>query len=230
MVLVRHGESRWNLCNRFTGWVDVPLSENGVKEAQRCAAHCKQYQFKAVYTSVLSRAESTCHIILSAQGSTGIVQHKENRRYGRWIAISNHCSTADIPVFESMTLNERYYGDLQGMDKDMAEKKYGREKVFAWRRGYTSKPPGGGESLQDVVMRTLPFVKRNIIPRMKRREEVLLVAHGNTLRAVIKFLENLSAEEIAFIDLPEAHPIVYSYEREIFKRVRGEYTFNRPLR
>lgn len=228
--MIRHGESRWNLGNRFTGWVDVPLSINGVKEAQACAKHCRQYDFSRAFTSVLERAHSTLHIILSEQGRTGIVQHPEDSRYGRWLKASNAYNDQDIPIFQSHNLNERYYGLLQGLEKDAAERKYGADKVFAWRRGYEPRPPGGGESLKDVVKRTMPHVQAKIMPYLRRGETVVLVAHGNTLRALIKNFENISNENIAFINLPEAHPIAYSYRRGVFKRIEGEYTFDRPLR
>ncbi len=230
IVLVRHGESRWNLGNRFTGWVDVPLSMAGIKEAQDCAKHCKKYDFQLAFTSALERAHSTLHIILSEQGRTGIVQHPEDKRYGRWIKASNVFSSRDIPIYEHKYLNERYYGSLQGLVKSAAEKKYGRDRVLDWRRGYDTNPPGGGESLKDVVKRITPYMETKVIARLKRGETVILVGHGNTLRSVIKGFEKISDEHITHIDLPEAKPLVYVYRSGRFTRTEGEYSFDRPLR
>lgn len=230
LVLIRHGESRWNKCNRFTGWIDVPLSENGMREAERCAAHCKQYDFSAAFTSKLERAHGTLFITLSKQHRTGIVQHEHDEKYYRWVKHSNGCGEGEIPIYESTALNERYYGSLQGMDKDQAEKKYGTGQVLAWRRGFHARPPGGGESLQDTFDRVIPYAKTQILPRVKRGEEVLVVAHGNTLRAVVKYLEKISDADIALLDLPEAKPLVYNFVRGHWKRVYGDIEFTRPLR
>jgi 2,3-bisphosphoglycerate-dependent phosphoglycerate mutase len=230
LVLVRHGESRWNQCNRFTGWIDVPLSENGIREARVCAKHCEAFDFSSAFTSKLERAHSTLFIILASQDRTGIVQHEHDAKYYRWIKRSNHCSSGDLPVFESASLNERYYGSLQGLNKDEADKKYGAEKVLRWRRGFISHPPGGGESLEETFARIEPYFTRHILPRVEKSEDVLFVGHGNALRAAIKHIENISDEEIAFIDLPKAVPIVYKYHQKKFKHVEGEYSFRRPLR
>lgn len=230
LVLVRHGESRWNLSNRFTGWIDVPLSENGIREARACAKHCDAYDFSAVYTSKLERAHLTLFILLANQNRTGIVQHEHDAKYYRWTKHSNGYGTSEIPVFESTLLNERYYGALQGLDKQQAVERYGAAKVLAWRRGYHARPPGGGESLDDTLNRAQPFLVKQILPRVRKGEDVLLVGHGNTLRTAIKYLEGISDEDIAFLDLPKAHPLVYTFVRGKWKRTSGEFTFNRPLR
>ena len=230
LVLVRHGESRWNQCNRFTGWIDVPLSENGMAEAERCAVHCKQFDFSAAFTSKLERAHGTMFITLSKQNRTGIVQHEHDAKYYRWIKHSNGCGVGEIPIYESTALNERYYGSLQGLDKDQAIKKYGAGKVLAWRRGFHARPPGGGESLEDTFNRVVPYVRKTIFPRVRRGEQVLVVAHGNTLRAVVKYLEKISDADIALLDLPEAQPLVYKFVKGAWKRIAGSYQFDRPLR
>lgn len=230
LVLVRHGESRWNQCNRFTGWIDVPLSENGIREAQICAKHCNKFEYTSAFTSKLERAHLTLFIILASQDRTGIVQHEHNAKYYRWIKRSNHCSADDLPVFESAALNERYYGSLQGVEKGEAERKYGEKKLLSWRRGFHARPPGGGESLEDTFKRVEPYFTRHILPRVIKSEDVLFVGHGNTMRAMIKHLEKISDEDIAFLDLPKAVPIVYEYRRGKLRRVKGEYDFRRPLR
>lgn len=229
LVLVRHGESRWNQCNRFTGWVDVPLSENGIKEAQGCAEHCKRFQFDSAFTSDLERARQTLLIILSLQGHTAIVQHPEDSRYRRWTRLSNRCGGNDIPVFTSPLLNERFYGALQGLEKSAAERRFGKENIFQWRRGFTDRPPDG-ETLKETFKRVHPYFVRRILPRVRRGETVFLAGHGNTLRGIIKYLENIGDEDVVFLDLPHGHPLVYTFRRGHFIRTEGELKFNRPLR
>lgn len=229
LVLVRHGESRWNVGNRFTGWVDVPLTAKGIREAIRCSMHCRAYDFDVAFTSNLERAQSTLLIILSLQNRTGIFQHEGQGPHYRWSCRSNRCLPNDIPIFESELLNERFYGKLQGMDKRTAERRYGKAKVFKWRRGYRDRPPGG-ESLKQAFERTRPYLTRRILSRVKHGNTVLLVGHGNTLRATIKMLERISDRDIASIDLPEGRPIVYRYRAGAFVRIKGAYRFDRPLR
>ncbi len=229
LVLVRHGESRWNLCNRFSGWVDIPLSEQGVKEAQACATHCARFDFGAAFTSNLGRAHETLLIVLSLQGKTAVVQHADDARYGKWIRTSNKCASGDLPVFATSSLNERFYGSLQGMDKKSAERTYGKDKVFQWRRGFTARPPGG-ETLQETFKRSQPYVARTVLSRVRRGEQIFVAAHGNTLRAMIKHLEGIDDRAVAYVDLPLAHPIVYHYKRGRFVRTEGELRFDRPLR
>ncbi len=229
LVLVRHGESRWNVYNRFTGWVDVPLSSHGVVEAEICAKHCKKFDFDAAFTSKLERAQATLTIILSKQNRTGIVQHMDRGKKYAWLCNSSACLSDEIPIYDSEALNERYYGILQGMEKKEAEKKYGEEKVLGWRRGYAAKPPKG-ESLREAHARMLPCFKKQILPRVQNGESVIVCAHGNSLRGMIKHIEEISDDDIAFIDLPEATPIVYTYEKGDFLHTSGEYDFNRPLR
>jgi len=229
LVLVRHGESRWNLDNKFTGWVDVPLSQQGINEAKRCAKHCRKFEFDCAYTSRLERAHETIQIILGDQDRTGVVQHEGiNPKYREWIRRSNRVD-GDIPVFTSEDLNERYYGDLQGMNKKQAERKYGLRRLLAWRRGYDTRPPKG-ESLKDAFDRIMPFVRENVFLPVMRGDHALLVAHGNTLRAIIKDLEGISDEDIADVDLPEARPLVYRFTRKRWEHIAGTYDHGRPLR
>jgi len=230
LVLVRHGESRWNNCNRFTGWVDVPLSEAGVREAELCAKHCMRFSFNAVYTSTLARAQATATIVLASQNRNGIFQHTEDHRYKRWIHDSNQCGGDDIPIYETPLLNERYYGRLQGMNKDDARRKYGVERVEHWRRGFKYKPPGG-ESLKEVFARVFPYFEQEIVPRIRKQETVLISSHGNALRAIVKELEGISDNDIMYVNFPTAQPIVYEIgEGDCFTRVAGSYEFNHPER
>jgi 2,3-bisphosphoglycerate-dependent phosphoglycerate mutase len=229
LVLVRHGESRWNLSNRFTGWIDVPLSKKGVNEAERVARHCIKFEYSVAFTSALERAQATLTIILSQQNRTGIFQHPKNRRYSKFVENGKNRKLDDLPVFVTEELNERYYGELQGMEKQNAERRYGKKNVVAWRRAYTARPPGG-ESLKEACTRVNAFLTKYILPRVRRGDTVLCVAHGNTLRAIIKHLEHISDHDISFVNLPHATALVYTFSRGHFSRTEGAYRLDRPLR
>jgi 2,3-bisphosphoglycerate-dependent phosphoglycerate mutase len=186
LVLVRHGQSEWNLKNLFTGWKDVDLTEAGVAEARAAGRKLKAQglAFDVAYTSVLKRAQRTLDLMLEEMGQAG------------------------IPIVRDQALNERDYGDLVGLNKDDARKKWGEEQVHIWRRSYDVPPPGG-ESLKDTVARALPYFVQEILPRVLRGERVLISAHGNSLRALIMVLERLSPEQILKRELGTGVPIVY---------------------
>ena len=186
LVLVRHGQSEWNLQNLFTGWRDVGLTENGIAEAHEAARRLKAkgLTFDVAFTSVLKRAQHTLDIILDEMDLAG------------------------IPVLRDAALNERDYGDLVGMNKDDARARWGEEQVHQWRRSYAVAPPGG-ESLKDTVARTLPYYVEEILPRVLRGERVLVSAHGNSLRSIVMVLERLGAEGILKRELATGMPIVY---------------------
>ncbi len=231
LVLVRHGESLWNLHNRFSGWVDVPLSESGIEEAVECSTQLNGTKFDVAYTSELERAHATLNVILAQQIRTGVFQHEGGSDFYTWKCKSNQCTIKDMPIYSSELLNERYYGGLQGMKKTVAEKEYGKEQVFKWRRGYFERPPGGGESLEDAYKRMLPYHKKHVEKSVTQGKNVLLVGHGNTLRALMKHLEKISDEDMPFLDLPHGKPIVYSYKRKKWICENPDaYSFNRPLR
>jgi 2,3-bisphosphoglycerate-dependent phosphoglycerate mutase len=185
LVLVRHGQSEWNLKNLFTGWRDVDLTEQGVKEARE-AGHKLKAQgltFDVAFTSNLKRAQRTLGLVLEEMG-------------------------ANIPVIKDQALNERDYGDLSGLNKDDARKKWGEEQVHIWRRSFDIAPPGG-ESLRDTLARTLPYYVQEILPRVLRGERVLVAAHGNSLRALVMVLERLSSESILQREIGTGVPIIY---------------------
>ena len=186
LILVRHGQSQWNLENRFTGWVDVPLTEAGRAEALRAgkAIQALGVRFDLAYTSVLIRAIETLQIILSEIG-----QEK-------------------LPVTKDQALNERHYGDLQGLNKDETKKKFGEEQVQLWRRSYDVAPPGG-ESLKDTAARTLPYFESRILPDLKAGRNVLVAAHGNSLRSIAMFLDCLTKEQVLSLEIATGVPIVY---------------------
>lgn len=229
LVLVRHGETLFNKLNLFTGWIDVPLTEEGIKEGHRVASHCQQFNYDAAFTSHLERARETLLIILSRQQKMGMFQHNNKRWYDMIKVIPTILNKQILPIYSSEALNERAYGALQGMNKDKATKIYGASQIFKWRRGFSSKPPQG-ESLKDVYRRSVRYFNKMIIPRLKRGETNLIVSHGNTLRAIIKYMEDIEDVKISLIDLPFASPLVYEYKNNRFSRIEGTYNFERVLR
>ena len=186
LVLVRHGQSDWNLKNLFTGWRDVDLTEKGVAEAHEAGRKLKAQgiKFDVAFTSALKRAQRTLDLMLTELGQT------------------------TIPIFKDQALNERDYGDLVGLNKDDARKKWGEEQVHIWRRSYDIQPPGG-ESLKDTGARVWPYYMHVMQPHVLRGETVLVAAHGNSLRALIMALEGKSGEEIVKLELATGVPIVY---------------------
>jgi 2,3-bisphosphoglycerate-dependent phosphoglycerate mutase len=186
LVLVRHGQSEWNLKNLFTGWKDVDLTEAGVVEARAAGRKLKAQGlgFDVAYTSALKRAQRTLDLILEEMGQTG------------------------IPVVRDQALNERDYGDLVGLNKDDARKKWGEEQVLIWRRSYDVPPPGG-ESLKDTLARALPYYMIHIQPLVLSGKRVLVSAHGNSLRALIMAIEGLTPEQILKRELETGVPVCY---------------------
>ena len=199
LVLVRHGESEWNKLNLFTGWKDPGLSEKGVEEARAAGRLLKAegYKFDVAYTSSLSRAQQTLDIMLQELGQTGLETHEDQR------------------------LNERDYGDLSGLNKDEARKKWGEKQVHIWRRSFDVPPPGG-ESLKDTGARVLPYYETKILPELEAGRNVLVAAHGNSLRALIMKLEGLTGEEIVARELATGLPIVYRLNPDGSVRERRE--------
>jgi 2,3-bisphosphoglycerate-dependent phosphoglycerate mutase len=187
LVLLRHGESQWNLENRFTGWVDVPLSPKGEEEARAAGRKLAGYRFDRAYTSVLKRAIDTLRIALEVLGQT------------------------DIPIEKDQALNERLYGDLQGLNKDETVRKYGEQQVKLWRRSYDVRPPGG-ESLKDTAERVLPYYERRIRPEILAGRALLVVAHGNSLRALVMHLDRLSKEQVLELNIPTGAPLLYEFD------------------
>ena len=187
LVLLRHGESQWNLENRFTGWVDVPLSPKGIEEAKQAGEKLRGFTFDRAFTSVLTRANETLRLVLEAIGQT------------------------TIPIEKDKALNERMYGDLQGLNKAETAKKYGDAQVKIWRRSYDVKPPGG-ESLKDTAERTLPYYEKRIKPCLLKGETIIIAAHGNSLRALVMELDRLSKEEVLELNIPTGVPLLYEFD------------------
>jgi 2,3-bisphosphoglycerate-dependent phosphoglycerate mutase len=213
MVLLRHAESLWNLENRFTGWTDVGLSKRGIEEARRAghllASH--GFEFDEAHTSVLKRARDTLSIVL------------KDMHHG------------DLPVFRDWRLNERHYGALQGLNKADTAAQFGEQQLHEWRRSYYARPPAlepgdprhpgndilyadidpaqlpATESLEDTTRRVVPYWEQNLAPHIVAGRSLLVVAHGNSLRALVKHLENLSAEEVERLEIPTGRPLVYEF-------------------
>jgi 2,3-bisphosphoglycerate-dependent phosphoglycerate mutase len=197
LVIVRHGQSEWNDLNKFTGWVDVDLAPKGIAEAKEAGETLKGYVFDAAYTSKLMRAQKTLNFILEGINQTS------------------------IPVTKNEALNERMYGDLQGMNKDEAREKFGAEQIHVWRRSFDTPPPGG-ESLKGTADRVLPYFISEIEPQLRAGKNLIIAAHGNSLRALIMHLENLSPEEILKTEVPTGKPRVYEFDADL-KVLRAEY-------
>jgi 2,3-bisphosphoglycerate-dependent phosphoglycerate mutase len=189
LVLLRHGESQWNLENRFTGWIDVPLSEKGIEEAKAAGEKLRGYRFDRAFSSVLIRANETLRIVLEVLGQTR------------------------IPIEKDKALNERMYGELQGLNKSETAKKFGDEQVKIWRRSFDVRPPGG-ESLKDTAERVLPYYEARIKPFLAKDETILIAAHGNSLRALVMELDQLTREQVLELNIPTGAPLCYELDTE----------------
>tara|TARA_B100000965_G_scaffold359825_1_gene340140 strand:- start:103 stop:711 length:609 start_codon:yes stop_codon:yes gene_type:complete len=196
LVLVRHGQSEWNEKNLFTGWKDPQLTQKGVDEAINAGNELKQagYSFDKMFTSDLFRAQETGRIILEQMGTPSI------------ITIKDQC------------LNERNYGDLAGLNKDEARKKWGNDQVHEWRRSFDIQPPGG-ESLKNTAERVLPYFKENIIPELEKGSNILIAAHGNSLRALVMDLEKIHSEEIVKLEIATGIPLIYKFDKKRIERL-----------
>jgi len=192
LILVRHGQSIWNAANLFTGWTDVELSEKGLVEAKDAGKKLSDIHLDMVFTSDLIRAQKTAEII-----------------------IEGNSKSEKIPTNKDFRLNERHYGDLQGMNKDDARKEFGEEQVHIWRRSFDIPPPNG-ESLKMTAERTLPCFDELIMPELKLGKNILVAAHGNSLRSIVMKLENIDEESIVKLEIPTGVPRIYSFENNSF--------------
>ncbi len=197
LILIRHGESQWNLENRFTGWVDVPLSPKGIEEAKAAGEKLKGYTFDKAFTSKLKRANDTLNYILTASKQTG------------------------IPTELDIALNERHYGALQGLNKEETAQKFGADQVKIWRRSYDVPPPkdktelnpeGISESLQDTAARTLPYWEKKIFPEILAGKNIIVAAHGNSLRSIVMHLDGLTKEQVLELNIPTGSPLLYVFD------------------
>lgn len=220
LIMLRHGQSLWNALNKFTGWVDVPLSERGRAEAT--IASCKLrdggYRVDVCFTSILIRAIETAIVVLTEcdeirSGKIPIIQHDlEDPNWHGWDKYHRD-PALEIPIFPSAALSERYYGELQGLNKAETAEKYGKEQVQLWRRSFSVQPPGG-ESLEDTLRRSVPFFQERILQHLKQGENVLVAAHGNSLRSIMMDLDNLNQEQVVKLELETGVPIIYDVSAE----------------
>lgn len=190
LIIFRHGQSVWNLENRFTGWKDIGLTEKGIEEAKEAGEKLKKFKLHKGYASDLKRTQESLLVALQVSGQ------------------------ANIPVIFNQALNERNYGDLQGLNKDETIKKFGEEQVKKWRRGYDIAPPNG-ESLKDTVSRVIPYFKSVIIPDLKENKNVVISTHGNTMRALIMYLEDISSEEIVKLEFKTGEMRLYEFDMDL---------------
>jgi len=195
LVLIRHGQSLWNAENRFTGWTDIDLSKKGEKEAKAAGEKLENISFDVVHTSALMRAQRTAEII-----------------------IKNNKISENIPTYKDERLNERHYGSLQGLNKTETAEKYGPEQVHIWRRSFDIAPPDG-ESLKMTAERTLPYFKEDVLKHLNEGKNVLISAHGNSLRSIVMHIENISKEDIVKLEIQTGVPRTYEYKDNIFTKL-----------
>lgn len=220
LILMRHGASAWNEQNLFTGWVDVPLSKKGVAEAIKAGGLIKSIPIDIIYTSSLVRSLMTALLALNEHESkkVPVLIHTsdDNPQQREWEKFkSKEVEDKIIPLYQAWELNERMYGDLQGLNKDEARAKFGVEQVEIWRRSYDIPPPEG-ESLELTAARTLPFFEETIVPLLKNGKNVFISAHGNSLRSIIMKLNNLSKEEVVKLEIATGEPILYDFSNGSF--------------
>ena len=196
LVLIRHGQSVWNAENRFTGWTDVELSEKGVREAEAAGDLLSEIRFDAIHTSGLIRAQRTATIIMSRNSASD-----------------------EVPLIKDERLNERHYGDLQGLNKAETAEKHGPEQVHIWRRSFDIPPPGG-ESLKMNAERTIPYFEEEIIPDLEQGKNVLVSAHGNSLRSIVMHIESISSQDIVSLEIATGTPMFYEYDMDSGKLTR----------
>lgn len=232
LILMRHGQSMWNAANRFTGWVDVPLTNVGIEEAVEGGKQIAHLPIDEVHVSTLVRAQMTAMLALAQHdgGRIPVIQHPvpeegldglgENERHmAEWATIRGEAGRKDVlPVHVAWQLNERMYGDLQGLDKQATREQYGDEQVHIWRRSYDVPPPHG-ESLELCAARTLPYLESTLVPALEAGRNLFVAAHGNSLRSVVMAIEGLSEDEILSLEIPTGVPRVYAREDGAWRRV-----------
>ena len=234
LIMMRHGQSMWNAAQLFTGWVDVPLTNVGINEAIQGGKDIAHLAIDEVHTSTLIRAQMTAMLALAQHngGKTPVFQYTQpedgienvsqnEARMIQWAQINDvQISDNILPVFVSWQLNERMYGDLQGLNKDDTRHKYGDEQVHIWRRSFDVPPPNG-ESLELTAQRTLPYLEQSIIPSLQSGKNIFVAAHGNSLRSIIMSLEGLNREQVLSLEVPTGSPIVYEFSDDKWNRLQS---------
>lgn len=229
IILIRHGESRWSKKNKFTGWVDVPLSEKGIADALLSSKKLKNIHIDVAFTSKLIRAQETLLLALAKQEKTGVFLHNTKWRK-LWFLHSSGRTFEDneIPIHSSDKLNDRYYGAIQGMQKDLARKTWGEEVVTSWRRDFTAKPPNG-ESLQQLFRRTTSYYKSTILKHIKANQNVIVCAHSNNLRAIVKNILDIGTDKVSQLRIDLKEPIIFKYDNNKFTLVNKKLSYTRDI-
>lgn len=220
LYLLRHSKSQWNKDNRFAGWVDNPLSDEGKKQAKEIAEKLdlKNLKIDAIYSNALVRClETILRMYDTVEDKYPLFIHVDGGKMQEW-GNFNKLSGNDVPTYVSEKLNERYYGDIQGLDKEETRQKYGDELVHKWRRGYNDKPPSG-ESLEDTYNRAMPFFKEHIMKDLSEDKNIMVVASHNSLRAIVKYIENIKEEDIINLELPFGALIEYDFNDDKFTKI-----------
>lgn len=218
LILLRHGASVWNDKNIFTGWVDIPLSAKGVQESLKAGEIIAQMPLDWIFTSTLERAKMTTMLAMLNHPKTPVILHPEEGKLGAWATVYCDVASKDlVPVRCAWQLNERMYGQLQGMNKDQMREKFGKEQVHRWRRSFNEAPPGG-ESLKMTCERTLPYFQEEILPLIQEGKNVLISAHGNSLRSIVMMLDKLSETQVVELEIPTGVPWIFKYEGGVWKR------------
>ena len=211
-ILLRHGQSLWNKDNLFTGWVNIGLSPKGVQEAIAAGELLQPYTIDTVFVSELIRAQQTAMLAtMNRQKATTLIPSYSTQSEWHSTASDNNLLDMCTPMHADWRLNERYYGDLQGLNKHNAIQEHGAEQVHIWRRSFDVPPPRG-ESLKMTYDRTIPMLQERIIPALKRDENLLVVAHGNSLRAIMMYIERIAEEDITQLEIATGKPILYNWD------------------
>jgi 2,3-bisphosphoglycerate-dependent phosphoglycerate mutase len=215
LILLRHGESEWNKKNIFTGWIDIPLSAKGVEEALQAGEKIKKIPIDLIYTSSLIRGTMTAMLAMTVHcsGKVPVVLHPGEGKLEEWGRCYDEQSESSlIPVHRAWELNERMYGELQGRNKQKMRELYGDEQIKIWRRSFSSPPPNG-ESLEMTAARAIPYFESKIVPQLEAGKNVLVSAHGNSLRSIVMDLDQLTEEEVLNLEIPTGKPIIYTYKK-----------------
>ncbi|MEG0037004.1 MAG: 2,3-bisphosphoglycerate-dependent phosphoglycerate mutase [Victivallaceae bacterium] len=222
LILLRHGKSVWNEKNLFTGWVDIPLSETGINEALKAGSVIRHLPVDIIYTSCLVRSLMTALLAMTSHESGKVpflVHDEDSKAFEKSFFDNPEEKKQLIPLIQNSSLNERMYGKLQGKNKAATEKEFGKEQVALWRRSFRTQPPEG-ESLFDTAQRAVPYFNDFIKKDLDNDKNVLIAAHGNSLRSLVMEIDRLSEEEVLSLEIPTGYPIIYKYENGNFSKYR----------
>ena len=212
LILLRHGQSIWNQKNLFTGWVDIPMSAEGIEECKKAGQKIAELPIDVIFTSSLIRAQMTVPLALlnHKSGKIPVFLHPGQGKLEEWSEVYSEKAKQElIPVYQGWELNERMYGKLQGLNKAETAEKYGKEQVHIWRRSFDGCPPDG-ESLQMTAQRTIPYFQKQIVPYLEAGKNVMIAAHGNSLRSIIMHIEKLSKDQVVALELATGDPRIYT--------------------